>query len=421
MPDEKRKLTDEERKLHAEYVIDLKMRGFCKMDPATSGSTILFNRFDGEREALSFIGNDFNRWLAGRECENQSTGYILRGLPHISGQRFVPNGPDFVTTPRSRRTFANTYRRYEPTLDGADCDPLFLELFERVFPDPQERHTVLQWIAHMFQRPQERPSWHLMLPSDTGTGKGFLVENILHPLLHHTSVIRNYAQLMGQFSGMLANDLLILIDDAKAKSDAIQTEMKSLLSETRVHVEKKFGDAGMVHTYSRVILASNEDRPLYLDANERRWYVAARIGHRVDRAETADFIAKLAAWLALPGSLCKVYNFFMRYDLSGFNAKSVPESAGLEAMVAMSRNPYADFLESYVAEHSVFRYSEMVDALRADGLTKPSDREMVHLLREVGYEKSQPRIEGKPIRLCHPVGMSLPAIRAAYTESEPAF
>lgn len=420
MADEKTKLTEAERKLHAEYVVDLKNRGFCKMDPATTGSTVLFNRFDNEREALSFLANDFNAWLGERECENRSTGYILKGLKHISGQRFVPNGPDFITMPRSRRTLANTYRRYEPATDDAECDPLFHELFERMFPNPLERHTVTQWIAHMFQRPQERPSWHLMWPSDTGTGKGFLVNDILQPLLLHTSSIRNYAQIMGKFSAILANDLLVLIDDAKAKSDATQTELKSLLSEERAFVEMKYGSAGMVDTFTRIILASNEDRPLFLDANERRWYVTAKIGHRVNRDDTAKFIQRLADWLTLPGSLCKVYNFFMQYDLTGFHHKQVPPSAGLAAMIEMSRDPYADGIAEYAAENPVFTYAELVAGLGSLGLRAPSDRELGHLLREAGFIKRRMLIDGTQINLYRPAEMS-DADARRIRETEPAF
>lgn len=423
MADENRKLTEEERAIHSEYAKGLKVRGFCTLDDASANHSQLFNCINECRLPLSFLSNDFRKWLRENDkyCDEFQSGLILTYLPHVIGSRFVPKPTRFLEESATGCTFVNTYRRYKPTVDDAECDPLFHDLFDRLFRDEKEQHTVLQWAAHMFQRPQERPSWHLMFPSDTGTGKGFLVEKILHQLLHHTSVISNYTQVTGQFSRILATNLLVLIDDAKAKSDATQTQLKSLLSEERAYVDKKFGDAGMVNTYTRFILASNEDRPLKLEANERRWYVTAKIGHRESRQETAEFIAKLAAWLELPGSLDRVYNFFMAYDLTGFNPKSVPESAGLTAMIEMSRDPYTEFLQGYVSDHCVFRYADMVEALRTEGLTKPGDREMVHLLREVGYEKSQPRIDGKLTRLCHPVGMSLDVIRANYREPEPAF
>jgi hypothetical protein len=418
-----KRLTDAEQEVHKEYAQALRNRGFCTLDDASSNQTQLFNCINGKTLPVSFLTNDFPRWRRENEkqCEEFRAGFVLAFLEHVVGSKFLPKPVRLIEEQDTGCTFVNTYRAYKPGSDDAEVSPLFLDFFARLMPDEQEHGIVMQWLAHIFQRPEQRPSWHLMLTSDTGTGKGFLVENILHPLLRHTSVVSDYSQVMGRFSGVLANNLLVLIDDAKAKTEATQTQLKSLLSEERAYVEKKHGDAGMVDTYTRFILASNEHRPLWLDASERRWYVTARLVHRHDRTETAAFIQKLADWLAEPGSLDRVYNWFMAYDLTGFNPKCVPDSAGLAAMVAMSRSPCADFLEGYVAEHPVFRYSDMVDALRAEGLTKPGDREMVHLLREVGYDKTQPRIEGKLVRLCHPVGMSLDAIRAAYREPETAF
>lgn len=423
MPDEKTPLTDAELAVHREYVKSLQQRGFCKLDDASSPQTQIFNWKNGKTFFPAFLQNDFHSWLRqeGQQCANYSQAYVLAGLLHIVGSKFLPASRQFVTEPDTGCTFVNTYRRYSPATDATDVSPLFIEYWERLAPDESERRILMQWIAHMFQHPEQRPSWHLMLPSEPGTGKGFLVEKILHPLLHHTSVIADYSQVMGRFSGVLADNLLVLIDDAKAKSDATQTQLKSLLSEERAYIERKGLQGGMVPTFVRFVLASNEPRPLVLDASERRWYVLARLVHRQDRKETQAFIAQLAEWLDEPGSLDRVYNWFMSQSLDGFNPKCVPDSAGLAAMVAMSRNPYADFLEGYLSEHCVFRYSDMVDALRAEFLTKPGDREMVHLLREVGYEKTQPRIEGKLTRLCHPIGMNLTAIRAAYTEPEPAF
>lgn len=423
------KLTPAEKAIHAAYVKAFKRRGFCQLADASSSYMRLFNRFDKRVLPECFISGDFRRWLrkTRQECRPPSTGYVMAGLTLVVGSKFVPKDVAFVTDPQSDLTFVNTYVPYKTEVKSKDVSPLFLEFFNRLFPDKEERHTVLQWLAHIFQRPWERPSWHVMLTSEPGTGKGFLLQDILHPLLRHTSVVADYSKVMGRFSGVLEDNLLVLLDDCKAKSDATQTQLKSLLSEERAYVERKNIDGGMVNTYTRFILASNEDKPLHLEASERRWFVPARLVHwkdekgSGDRKTTQAFIQKLADWLSSRESLCKVYNWFMSYPLDGFNSKCVPDSAGLLAVIKASKNPYVAFIEGYVAENKVFTYTDMVDALKADGLTKPSDGHLVHLLREAGYEKSQPRINGKPKRLCHPVGMSADDIRAIYVEPESAF
>jgi len=419
--EEKPKLTEEERKLHAEYINDLVSRGFCKMDPAGSNTTILFNRFDSSREGLSYIGNDFDSWLHGREC-NISIPYIQKGLKHISGQIFVPDGPDYVVAPKSKRTFANTSQRYAPETESADVSPLVIEFFERLFPSAIERKTILQWIAHMIQFPGQRPSWHIMLPSESGVGKGFLCEYILDPLVIHTATVKNYKAMTGQFSSLLAKYTFILIDDAKAKSDASQTELKSILSEERTFVEQKFGDAGMVNTYSRMMLASNEDRPLILEKGERRWFVATKLKHRKDQEDTNQFLARLFEWLQLPGSLDKVYNWFMQTDLTGFHHKQCPDSAGLQKMIAMSSDPYAEGIKHWTESNPVFTYGELKTGLLLDQSLADmrNDRRLGHLIREAGFVTSRVRVDKKQMSLYHPADMPQDIARLQW-ESRPAF
>jgi hypothetical protein len=418
---EQRQLTEDEKALHKEYSQGLKLRGFTKMDSEGSNQTRLFNRFNGKILPFSFIENDFNHWLHKHEkqCEQRSTSYITRTLPHVVGTKFCPKSGPFYEEPLTGCTWVNTYRAYEPATEDADVPPLFLEFFARLAPSDSERHTFLQWLAHIFQKPEERPSWHIMLPSVPGTGKGYLVEHILQPLLHHTSVVASYSRVLGKHSSLLENNLLVLLDDCKAKSVETQTELKSLLTEERQFVEQKYAAGGMVQCFTRFILASNEARPLYLDPDERRWYVLTRAVHRESLQETQQFIASLDAWLKLPGSLDRVFNFFSTYPLAGFNHKSVPVSDGLREVIALSKNPHAAFLADYLVENKVFTYADLVSAISQEGLSKPNDLHLGHLLTEAGMGRSRPRINGNQVSLYHPVGMTLEEIRAAY--KEPAF
>ena len=201
----------------AKYVEDLKERGFCKISSAASTHTQLLNRFTQAVLPLSFIGNDFAEWLhaKGHNCDFKSDFYIIHTLPHVIGSKFIPvRDTPYYTEPKSRCKFVNTYRAYEPSSSlVVEISPLFHDLFVRLTPDAVERNIFLQYIAHMFQRPTERPSWSVMLTSDHGTGKGFLLEKILHPLLHHTSVVSTYGKLTGEFSTLLEDNLLVLLDE----------------------------------------------------------------------------------------------------------------------------------------------------------------------------------------------------------------
>ncbi|MCP6357354.1 DUF5906 domain-containing protein, partial [Klebsiella pneumoniae] len=106
--------------------------------------------------------------------------------------------------------------------------------------------------------------------SATGTGKGFLFDQVLSPLLcGQASLLSSYDKLTGQFSTVIANNLLVFLDDCRSSSKSLHTRLKSLLTERRQQIEEKQEQARMVSTYTRFILASNERRPIRFSPNER--------------------------------------------------------------------------------------------------------------------------------------------------------
>lgn len=408
--------TPAEKKVIADYVQDFKRRGFCKIDDEACNQTELFNRLNGKRFKQGFIENDFLTWLYAnnKDCSYISAKYMMRTLTHVAGSIFTPVDLPFITEQDTGCTFINTYRKYQPQTGNTEVSPLFLEYLERLAPIAEERHVFIQWLAHLFQHPEQRTSWHIMAPSDTGTGKGFLVEKVLHPLLIHTQILNSYAKLTGQFSTTLEENLFVLLDDAKAGSESQQTQLKSILTEERAYVERKRLQGGMVKTYVRFFLASNEDTPLDLDANERRWYVLTKIEHKIDGDETAAFIKTLDDWLELPGSLDAVYNYFTTYPLDGFNHKRVSQSATLLEMVKRSKGIHAEILEAFIADHPVFTTAELMTEYDNQKLTRPPTKTIPAMLEAIGYRNSQKTINDAKIHICHPIGMKLEDIRAAY-------
>lgn len=413
-----KKPTVEEKAVIADFVKQLKLNGFCKLDSIASNQTQLYNRFSCAAYPMSYIDNAFSDWLFKNKktCNYRSSSYITYTLPHVVGSRFIPSSGEYYTCPYSGLQYVNTYKKYQPKTSSSELSPLVQEYFERLFPVATERHTVLQWLAHIFQRPSERPSWHLMFSSDVGVGKGVLVNEILQPLLLHTSVLNSYSKLMGKFSTVLEETLCCLLDDPKAKSDDVQTQLKSLLSEERAYIERKGLQGGMVTTYTRFILASNETRPLFLESDERRWFVVTPLVHKIDPTETQLFIQKLVDWLALEGSLDALHHYFLTYDLTGFNPKRIEQTDSLKAMIGLSESPYAEFINHYAEGHKVFTLSSIKEAMKDEGLTPPSDSRFLHLFLECGLEKKPRRIDdnGKKAIVIYPIGSSLQYIKDNY-------
>jgi hypothetical protein len=369
---------------------------------------------------LSFLADDFVSWCREnrRRVPNPrpSPEYLAWPLETVTGVRFVPRGPALVRAKGSRHKYVNTFRVFDHEHEPLPLSEDFLELLEAMFPADEERHTFVQYCAHIFQQPEVRPSWHPMLLSATGTGKGFLMESVLTPLLREqTRVLKKYTELTGRFSNAMEGTLLVLLDDCKSRRDDVQTQLKSLMSEERVLVEQKHQAAGMVHTYTRFILASNEEVPLDLDDTDRRWWVPKRLDYSNGltgddgRKDRKALIQRVAKWLIQDGALESVHKYLMEYSLTGFDPKTPPMTATLREQIAKSVTVEQSFSADFLAQHEtkVVKLPELCQAFTDARMNRPGNFEIGQLFANCGYKQemlSGP--EGKKSRWWIPLSMS---------------
>lgn len=378
----------------AEYLMD---RGYFYL--ARNHGADLYSTLTGKFHAFHAETNLYQQWLWKQPgCRNSGHNPLLHDIlrqriKYASAREFIPGGYRPLVYEADGVPVLNTWKPYEPQteVDAGTDMPLWTEYLERLFPDADERHTVVQWLAHIFQRPEEKPSWHLMLTSATGTGKGFLFQQILSPLLNHQAALLNdYSKLTNQFSTVIANNLLVFLDDCRSSSKSLHTRLKSLLTERRQQIEEKQEQARMVSTYTRFILASNERRPIRFSPNERerRWFAVQFMEHRHNPEETGKFISRLSQWLMQDGSLDAVYWWLMAYDLTGFNPHHCRATETLEEMQEQSRSMLDIELSDWLESNRVFKMESL--RLLFDA---PADL-IKHRLEELGFRQSRINTNG---------------------------
>jgi hypothetical protein len=382
---------------------------------------------------LSWLVDDFRDYCQehGKRMPRPtpSPDYLAYRLPTVTGTMFLPKGPAYVRPKQSRHKYVNTYQEFRSEHPPLPLSPHFLLLLECMFPDPDERHTFVQYVAHTIQLPEERPSWHPMLLSATGTGKGFLFDAILTPLLsRQTRLVKKYSELTGRFANVMSGTLLIQLDDCKTSRADTQTQLKSLMSEERVLLEAKHQAAGMVSTYTRIFLASNEEVPLELDDTERRWWVPKRMeyshgltGDEGRKERKKNVIQPLADYLKLDGALEAIYGFFDTYPLDGFDAKSPPMTETLREQIAKSVSIEQAAAFEFLANHptKVLKPGDLITALNSAGLNKPSNQAIGKLFASAGYRQEFLTVGGKS-RWWFPVAMTKPEATAILA-AQPAY
>ena len=336
------------------------------------------------------------------KCSLDEFKYNLRfKLPTVAGTTFEPCNTAIVSYGSTH--YLNTFKSYSPTTDKhqqADLTPLHA-LFERLFPIVEEREIVLNWISHLIQRPYEKPTYHLLLTGEQGTGKGTLCNSLISPLISNQLVsINSYSQLTGRFSDILADNLLIVLDDCRRGSHNTATALKSLLTEKRVYIERKGLQGRMVNTYSRFVLNSNDKLPIPIESNDRRWFIPQYMNHAIDRKETQAFISSFIKWLE--SNIDCVYWYFMVRDISQFNPNDCVSTATKEALQDKSTPSLVEYIQDYI--NTVWPYfskAEINTYLKQQSV-RYTQSELSEAVEAIGYECKQIRVKTDRYRICVP-------------------
>lgn len=336
------------------------------------------------------------------KCSLDDFKYDLRfKLPTVAGTVFEPCDMPIIS--HGSTHYLNTFKSYTPTTNNqqqADLTPL-QAFFQRLFPVVEEREIVLNWISHLIQKPYEKPTYHLLLTGEQGTGKGTLANSLIAPLINNQLVsINSYSQLTCRFSDILADNMLIVLDDCRKGTHNTATQLKSLLTEKRVYVERKGLQGKMVNTYSRFVLNSNDKLPIPIEHNDRRWYVPQYMNHIIDKKETQQFISSFIKWLE--SNIDCVYWYFMARDIARFNANDCPNTVTKQSLQEQSTPSLVEYIQDYITTVWPYFSKAEINAYLKQQSINYTQTELNDAIASIDYECKQVRVKDARYRICVP-------------------
>jgi hypothetical protein len=140
--------------------------------------------------------------------------------------------------------------------------------------DSKLAHWFIGYMAHLIQRPWEKPLVALVLKGRKGTGKNAVIERV-GALFHRNLVVADDDRyLVGNFNSHLEACLLLALDEASwAGGKKVEGKLKGIITGSKHMIERKGMEPYQVDNLTRVVIIGNEDWLVPATQDERRYAV----------------------------------------------------------------------------------------------------------------------------------------------------
>lgn len=230
--------------------------------------------------------------------------------------------------------------------DEDDCQALLDHIFNIWCRCRQDHYDyVINWFAHILQKPWQKISVLLALQSAEGAGKGVVLEMIgLIMGSAHFKAVANVNGLIGDFNGELEGKCLIDLDEAVWGGDVkTSSKMKNLITESRQQVNKKHKESYEIDNSTAFMITTNNELFAGVEKGARR-YACLRLDDRfagIANDETDKYFSEVRG---VPSGVKEpspaVVGAFAKYlykrDLRGWSARRVPKTDLLQDQIERS-------------------------------------------------------------------------------------
>jgi hypothetical protein len=321
---------------------------------------------------------------------------------------FLP-GRDEVTHDADECRVLNLWKPPQWTVDENAREPqFFLDHLAYVFDDdePAIEH-VLNFLAHLVQRPHERIGHALLITSEAkGIGKSTLGTVVRRLVGEQNSRVAQTKDLKSSFDGWLVGKLVVQVDEVYESGNwDLANKLKPLITEPTVSANIKYGPQIEIENYARFIMFSNHSAPLNIENGDRRYFVFnSKAQPRPD-----EYYDTLYREIETTSAMNDLYTFLSKRDLSGFNPfRRPPMTEAKLQIITDSEHPLHTYIIEAVTNGHFkrqfagpeFSFDDLARQLAKDGYgaQAKNTREIGIALEHAGVRQVRRTIGGKKVR-----------------------
>ena len=306
-------------------------------------------------ERITFPIKFMSKGKAGKEEESRSSFEKMLDenidiIKRYNALQFTPY--DTNTVERTEGKIFNTYTGFRAKLvkevDESIIAPLLYHILVVLADGKQDRNQyILSFFSLMVKYPWLKTKIMLVLYSDMQqAGKGIVIEFMINCVFGLELAVKtaNLKNVAGDFNGIVANRLLVALDDT-SESDkyhgGMWDKLKSAITDKTQTVERKGVDAVECIDYTNYILTTNHANAVKVDAHDGRTAV-----FKVSNAHVGDwtYFKKLAD--SLDEECANHFYTFLYNRTNNVNLRNIPKTEErAEAMLLTAEQPIKFFTE----------------------------------------------------------------------------
>lgn len=185
---------------------------------------------------------------------------------------------------------------------------------------------LMNWLARMVQHPSKPGEVAIVLRGGMGVGKSRWAAYIGRLMGRHALQVTNPSHLVGNFNAHLRDCIYLFADEAFYAGDKRHASLlKAIITEDSQMIEAKGVDAEQLPNFIHLVMASNDSFVVPAGMDERRYFVTdVSEVRKQDHEYFREFVRESEG----DGPSC-LLQLLLERDLTGFNVRSVPQTAAL--------------------------------------------------------------------------------------------
>jgi hypothetical protein len=220
-------------------------------------------------------------------------------------------------------------------------------------------------LALIIGAPTIKPGWHILLMGGQGIGKELMIRPITTYLGPNRSTVVSADEIGGTFTGWICNRLVLMTEMRQTSRGTLTGHdkygaLKTILDNSRTYlpVNPKYGRPFQAKNVVAAWATSNEEQPLNLEKDDRRFWVHSS----QSAAWTPEAYARLVRWMETPAwvdgptgieRVCE--HLLRRWETLPETRKAVltgraPMTQAKADLIALNDSPWEDYLQDILQD-----------------------------------------------------------------------